>query len=536
MSEVRETRSGNVLGDARAEADSQMLSQAFVETSDFRALRMTNDFSFVVGRRGTGKTALFLRLRREFSSDKGVLLHDLKPEEHDSLALISMLRTIGAGGYDEVRPSARVLWRTSMLLGVARDLCHHWKYGKTLEAHWLRQYVERMKPLLSLNVLQRCTHLLQETLGATRSSEALPGEIASRANLSALEDHIRSGLTAVGTRAVFLFDGLDEGWGPDEISTGALGGLAIAVAGFRDTGTPIDAQLFIRDNIFRALAALDRDFSRHIEGNTLRLHWDEDSLLHLVANRLRVVLGIAKVENNNRVWNRFAHKELRDREGFQRCLRHTLYRPRDLLVLLNQAALRAARLGRTEIVADDVDATSKQISLDRLSDLLKEYANVFPGLRLITANFKARPAFQALGDVKKLLDRFIADQRYTSSSASDIAVLGTNAEMIDVLYSIGFLGLEDAVSGSVHFCHDGAPSSIFDAEGDTRVALHPCYWRALDISDEGVSPDVLVEIYAHYCPNVNRINSTGYETAHPDLRNRCSKGPVKSEFSRKESR
>ena len=46
----------------------------------------------------------------------------------------------------------------------------------------------------------------------------------------------------------------------------------------------------------------------------------------------------------------------------------------------------------------------------------------------------------------------------------------------------------------------------------------------------------LVYIPFHYCPNVNRINSTGYETAHPDLRNRCSKGPVKSEFSRKESR
>jgi hypothetical protein len=54
---------GNPLGAARAEADSSMLEHAFVKTHDYQSLISTDDFSFLVGRRGTGKTALFLKIR-----------------------------------------------------------------------------------------------------------------------------------------------------------------------------------------------------------------------------------------------------------------------------------------------------------------------------------------------------------------------------------------------------------------------------------------------------------------------------------------
>ena len=87
--------SGNILGSARAEADTRMLQQAFVETSDYLALKDTEDFNFVVGRRGTGKTALYLRLVEAFSKDRRVLAYHMKPEEHDSLALLGQIRKMG---------------------------------------------------------------------------------------------------------------------------------------------------------------------------------------------------------------------------------------------------------------------------------------------------------------------------------------------------------------------------------------------------------------------------------------------------------
>ena len=129
--------------------------------------------------------------------------------------------------------------------------------------------------------------------------------------------------------------------------------------------------------MFRALAHQDDDFTRYIEGHTLRLQWDEESLFSLVVARLRVALGIEALENNVKVWNRFAHRELKGRDGFIRCLRHTLYRPRDILVLLNQAYMNAKRDGRTNIIGKDIEKTAVDISQHRLDDLCKELCLVF---------------------------------------------------------------------------------------------------------------------------------------------------------------
>jgi hypothetical protein len=46
--------------------------------------------------------------------------------------------------------------------------------------------------------------------------------------------------------------------------------------------------MFLRDNIFRTIAKYDADYSRQIEGQVIRLHWDEYHLLNMVANRLRI--------------------------------------------------------------------------------------------------------------------------------------------------------------------------------------------------------------------------------------------------------
>jgi len=47
MIEGRISQVGNVLGAARAEIDHQMLSKAFIETEDYKALISTNDFNFI---------------------------------------------------------------------------------------------------------------------------------------------------------------------------------------------------------------------------------------------------------------------------------------------------------------------------------------------------------------------------------------------------------------------------------------------------------------------------------------------------------
>ena len=141
MNGQADLRIGNILGAARAEADFQMLEQAFLETNDFRALKDTDHYNFIVGRRGTGKTAFFLQLMKEFKRDKQIFSHQLKPEEHDALSLLGALRKLDLKSYNSIRPTTRMLWRIAMLLSVANDLCRHWKYGASADANFLRSYL-----------------------------------------------------------------------------------------------------------------------------------------------------------------------------------------------------------------------------------------------------------------------------------------------------------------------------------------------------------------------------------------------------------
>jgi len=478
---------GNVLGAARAEADSKMLDRAFVETADYRALIYTRDFNHVVGRRGTGKSALFQKTADFFCNDKNTFLVASRPAEHETLTLQTALHDMGAE-YRSGRAILRLAWKIDVLLSVF-EATHHYRLQRIPEQSYIQAYKDTHAALSAPAGAQRCAAILKECRRGLESMNDIPAKVATDLRVNWLQDNVRALLTATSRAAIVLWDGLDEGWVPDQVATAILGGLAAAVADFGDSKVGIHGVLFVRDNMFRALAHFDRDFSRHIEGSALRLNWDEHSLLHFVANRLRAAFpDLRELESDVRVWNRFAERGLQDQAGFELCLRHTLYRPRDLLVLLNAAYVLAARQGRHQIIDDDIVSTSRAISADRLDDLLKEYDTVFPGLGLFVRAFENRPAFNTFAAVLSLLDEAICNERYESRSAADFALFGAPQEAFLALYSVGFLGLKDAAGDHYHFCHDGAPANLFGIDGHRIVALHPCYWRALnaDTGEDGI--------------------------------------------------
>jgi len=298
---------------------------------------------------------------------------------------------------------------------------------------------------------------------------------------------------------MMLFDSLDEGWQPSEIPTALLGGLALAATDLVEHKTSIHVVAFVRDNMFRSLAYFDPDFSRHIEWADLRLRWDEGSLFHFTAERIRAAFSL-DVENDARVWARFAQRGLEGRDGFEKCLRHTLYRPRDVLVLLNKAYIIANQSGRNQIIDDDVTTVSTMISNDRLADLFKEYDVVLPGLRLFAEVFHGTKATWRYVEVLALLSQALDEQSYTAEDASDFAVLGTGNEIFMALYSVGFLGVQKDGTQTYVFCHDGASSDILSVLPDASVAVHPCYWRALDISDIAPEIDILTRVHDEYEP------------------------------------
>ncbi len=482
----------NLLGSARAEAD-PLLDRAFITTPDYQAITETQAYNFVVGRRGTGKSAIYLRARKHFKSDPQVLLLTEVPSEHASLEFHRLLQP--AKSYRLMRAAASLSWHGHLLLWVAEQLLQlRLSLPGQPQLEELQFYRHNHPSLFTMQASDRFVEVLRSATKLTDEAESLPKAVADTLRLNDLRGAVDSGLKKIDRRAVLLCDGLDEGWEPSAAACAALGGLSKALADFSDAHLPIHGTAFVRDNMFRALFAFDDDFSRHIEDSTLRLTWDDDSLLHLVTLRLRVALDLKDQENDIRVWNAFADGELKDRGGFTRCLENTLLRPRDILVLLNSAALTASRSGRSHITLDTLDRASSSISGARLSDLLKEYARVLPGLESLVSSFAGHPAVSRLASVLSRCEEVLKKLPMSGHSETDFPLLSSPDDAFHALFAVGFVGVRQREHSRYQFCHDGSGTGVDSLSGDTEVMVHPCYWKALDVRPAGLDPSGLAEV------------------------------------------
>jgi hypothetical protein len=477
-----------------------MLTRAFVETAEYRALIETQDFNFVVGRRGTGKSALFDRVTEHFRSHGKVFLYSARPQEHEALALQQAFSPY-ASGYAEMRALSRLVWKVHLLLLVAESLVKHYKAERSEQYIFLCEFLAEHKRLVSNADGTRCAEIIRTVAVDQIQGSDLLGVLATHFQVARLQRAVQATLHALNRSAIILYDGLDEGWSPDAPSTAVVGGLALAVADFADASTGIHGTLFIRDNMFRALAHLDNDFSRHIEGNTLRLHWDEETLFQLVGRRLRIALNLESIENNVRIWNRFVDHSLQGREGFVKCLHLTLYRPRDILVLLNRAYVEAMRHQREHVSANDIDSTATSISHDRLQDLVKEYQAVLPGLRMFVELFQGAPATRPISEVLALAENAVQLSQYDELAQSDFAVFGSGKQIVHALFGVGFIGFEDkTLEGRYAFSHDGSGMRIETIGEESYCMVHPSYWRALEIEPTTSATQVSIELSDDYKP------------------------------------
>lgn len=479
---------GNIrtLGSNRAESDKD-LKLVFVETGDYRTMAQSLTYNAVVGRRGAGKSALFLMLSTAFKSTPNTILVQVGPNSSGFKGLVAAVseRLGDDADYQHARELTRHAWQAVFFHHVLAN------FGATHPAWLCKDPIDSAVAFL-------------ESLTDTTFNKAV--YTAGRTSRDARE-RCTEALLENQRRGVVLVDGIDDGWLPEPIANGIIGGLAAAAADFQDQESGVRLVLFIRDNMYRILGDLDVDFSRILAGDSLRLDWNHESLLELVALRLKHVFAL-DIERPIEIWNRFAKKELSGKEGFNALLKRTLYRPRDVLELLNAALQSSQRGGRDRLVEGDIEQAAKEISDSRLRDLKTEYSAVLPGLADILGQFSGQRAVLTLSE----MDDWLEEVRVSRDATTTIAKLGSSRGVVRALYGIGFLGFEQTSGGFV-FCHDGnsAPEDDLSwGKPDFKIAVHPCYHRALSIVEGDDQPlDVLLSApfeYGETKPNTAAIS------------------------------
>ncbi|MFP4895963.1 P-loop ATPase, Sll1717 family [Paraburkholderia sp. EG304] len=485
----------NRLGDGTAENDRRMLTSAFVPTADFRSLIESDERTVVVGRRGTGKSALFLELQNHWKADKRVQVLGFAPEDDEVIGFRAMLKPFSTS-FNLARASTRLLWRYAILMEVACALEKNYKTSKQIaEDELVSAHVSKWRAARG-SLLQKCRVIAKGYLSVNSPEEAV-GDLSGNLELSDVESSIFSILSKTERKIVVLMDRLDEGYEPDPIGIGIITGLVYASIELNKKSDKIRPIIFLRDNIYRAVSKEDPDYSRNIEGQVIRLHWDWAQLLLLVAARMRISFGL-ELERDQRIWDRCTAGELQGREGFKRCLQFTLYRPRDLLSLLNEAFYYAARDGRQTAILADLDRAAQSISHGRLEDLWKEYQRIFPSIQEASNAFaNGEPEFTA-GDATEAL-RHVVETLPDSTPQGvmqDFRLLEPSG-ILQGLYSVGFLGVHEPITSAFTFCHDGRTPDKAFADNE-RLLIHPCYWLGLNLTRNALKPEEAEEITDEY--------------------------------------
>jgi len=485
----------NSLGDTTAENDGKMLSDAFVATADFRSLIESDDRTVVVGRRGTGKSALYIELQKHWKKDKKVIVLSFSPEDTEIIGFRSLLRPFSES-FNLARAVTKLLWKYTILMEMANYISTNYKLTTLIERDsLLNEHLTRWNETKG-GYLTKCRTIAKLFLTSDSPEEAV-GDLPGNLELSQVEEKVLSLFDKADRRVVVLMDRLDEGYESDAVGIGMIAGLTYASIELNKRSDLIRPIIFLRDNIYRTLAKEDPDYSRNIEGQVIRLHWDWAQLLTLVTTRIKLSFDI-KVEKDQRVWDRVTTGELSGRDGFKKCLQFTLYRPRDLLSLLNEAFFCAARNSRTTAIIEDLDHAAQSISVARLEDLWKEYSKIFPSIQLVTSSFKDGEPELLVGTAIKIIESYIDSFEDSSNheALAETRILQSSG-LLQSLYSVGFIGTHDNSTSAFSFCHDGrTPDKGF--ENSDKILIHPCYWLGLNLSRDALAPEEAEEINDEY--------------------------------------
>lgn len=495
---------GNILGDIRAEQDSTMLDKSFWKSSDYKSLLESYDRPIIVGRRGTGKSALAYMLSKHWSSKSNTTVLNIAPEEEQIIGLRDTFENFGEK-YLHIKAGTKLAWRYAIYMEVITDIANHYKFKNNLDATSIKEHLSSWGSRRQ-SIATKIRKKLKSIFKVEQTQQARIADLADELELDLIEEVLFEALEKSKVQYIIFADKLDEGYSPDNLGVAIVDGFVQAVIDIKSRlHEKVVAFAFVRDNIYRAISKLDPDFTRNIEGQTLRLHWDEYNLFNLVCNRMRTAFN-TDVENSTKVWNQFTARELKGKEGFRTALKLTLYRPRDILVLLNQAYLHANSQDRKEIILDDIDITAKTISINRLSDLHKEYEIIFPALDDFTASFHQRSPELTVETALSIVSSTLSKESLEREKQRDIYLFENGNQVIYRLYSVGFLGIYNEKSSSYVFCHDGKDPDR-DFQLDTKLLIHPCYWLALGSSQSELKLDEAEDIHDEYDIEVSSISA-----------------------------
>lgn len=378
------------LGSSAAENEFRNLELYFVETAEFiRTLR--GEISVVAGRKGSGKTAIFFRVRDVLRTQKHNSITDLKPESHQlSLFREELLKIVDAGVFDH---TLAAFWYfvilSEVLLTIKRQADFQAKYDyKALSiATEIEQLLQRYSINNSGDFTSRINHLgnfiLQEvdrinSRGQTLSPELLTN-IIFRGGITDIKATILKHSTS-RSRMVLLFDNIDKGWPTNGVNAFDIRLVRLLIESLDKVRRDFNVQdrdftsvVFLRNDIYELLVEETPDRGK---AGQVRIDWTDRAKLRQVIYKRLQASSEEKHTGFEQLWGKYFVSDVNERDLFEYFVDHCLMRPRFLINIIENAVANAINRGHERVSQEDSIDAVRQHSLYLVNDFGYEIRDV----------------------------------------------------------------------------------------------------------------------------------------------------------------
>ncbi|MBP1316588.1 DNA repair protein [Herbaspirillum sp. 1130] len=523
----------DTVGTADAESDDQYLSSCFVSTGDLDTLRDSTDPKrIIVGRTGSGKSALIRRLREV--EDNVIEL----PPQNLSLSYISnsdILKFFTSAGVN-LDLFYQLLWKHVLAVELLKykykinseeqkrsflSKLFESKKDKSKEdgIRYLSDWGEKFWDETEYRVKELTTKVesdLKASIGGTlgpvhldaSGSQKLTEEqkqeviqrgrkVVNEIQIKALADVIRllseDMFNDPQQKYFITIDGLDEQWVEDELRYSLIRALIETVRSFQKIKS-VKVVISLRVDLLNRVINATKNSGFQEEKYSslyLKLRWTRQQIWDLLDKRIEQLVRKRYTSRPVKLLELFPRQI--DRLGFlDYLLERTFYRPRDAILFVNGCLERAE--DRSSITTSIISEAEGEYSRKRFIALQEEWGATYPELTGYAKILEEQPISFKLGAISAQTLEQIYYSTISAFTETDPILMAANdyflagkgtlhsvlTKLFLVLYEVGLVGIKpDSTTTTFWSFHLNEGPSVGSIKPTSIIYIHSSFWRVL---------------------------------------------------------
>jgi hypothetical protein len=462
-------------GDDSAEKDPYLL-EYFVDSAAFARMRSKSK-SIVVGRKGSGKSALRKKLEQDFASEQNTYIVNLSPKYNSIRSILNDQDIVNKYG-EEI--FFQHTWLRQILLDL---LC---KIGDNAKGKYTSDSLDFARNI-SIDINRTSKDLVENISDILSKIKVKAGslgelgiqveqELRNVADVQSLEHHLLR-LANEGANFIVLADDLDLGWDNTKTANNMLLGLIAAADHLSAQSPNIYIALFLREDVYSLLLSQTQHSDKY--RNVERIRWEKQDLVRILESRIEFNLRKQKISIHTNPFSYIFPETIGTSNTDNWLIERTLSRPRELIQLARYYTESVSGNTPDDEALKDSESNYSSWKLD---DLCAEYSNQYPGLIQLFSYWKTkffRHKYHLSGsEVREKLLQIMTEAPINQAWFNDL-VKNTDIDgLLQLLYEIGFVG--DFVLGG----EGGSKTfySYFERHEPKfeEVQVHPCFRRAVN--------------------------------------------------------